>query len=388
VKEAREIAPGREARLHEAAGWIVQLEDPDSPAAVRKAFEAWCAASPEHRRAFEELQALWQTSCGIQEAPIAPAEIADDPYRGQVPIETWHRARARRPQPASLRRLFGTKRLAAVAAAAGVLAVLVGALFLVRHSAGGGAQPADLAIATEPGVNREVRLPDGSLVTVAGGSRLAARFTPQARTVVLERGEAFFQVERDRNRPFTVDALDTRVTAIGTAFNVRADQDIVRVAVTEGAVSVDRGSPLVPRLRSRPREVIRLAAGHQVTLARSQPDPIVVTVDAASATAWLSGKLKFVDEPLSSVVAAINRYAAKPVSLDDEALGGYRFTGTVHARGIDDWLRGLPDIFPVEVIERAGGAAVVARSDDNTTSRSERSPSSDRSMQPGEHAPH
>jgi transmembrane sensor len=260
-----------------------------------------------------------------------------------------------------MRRLFATRRLGVAAAAVGVLAVLVGALLAAKQFTGGGAHPADLVIATQPGVNREVKLPDGSSVTVAGGSQLAARFTDHARTVVLERGEAFFQIEQDRNRPFTVEALNTRVTAIGTAFNVRAGQDVVRVAVTEGTVSVDRGSPLVARLRPGRREVIRLAAGHQVTLVRSQPDPIVVTVDAASATAWLSGTLKFVDEPLSSVVEAINRYAAKPVSLDDEAIGKYRFTGTVHAQRTDEWLRGLPDIFPVEVIEQAGGAAVVAR---------------------------
>lgn len=361
MKSGREVSPGREDSLRAAADWMLRISDSRFSRSEFVEFEAWCEASPDNRRAFEEMQTLWAATGAVQEAEIDSASIEADRYLGQVSIEAWRRARKRRSPVESLRALRVNRRVLASASAFVVVAALAIVLLASKGHFDESQHPPDLSIVTEAGMNRDVVLPDGSNVTVAGGSRLSARFTEQARTLVLERGEAFFRIAPDKNRPFTVNAMDTRVTAIGTAFNVRAERDVVRVAVTEGAVSVDRERPLAEKSQPQSREVIRLAAGHQVTLSRFQPDPIVVSVDIENATAWLSGTLKFVDEPLSSVVSAINRHAVTPVSIGDRAVEDYRFTGTVVPDRVDEWLRGLPDIFPVEIVERPHGGEAVIR---------------------------
>ncbi len=62
-------------------------------------------------------------------------------------------------------------------------------------------------------------------------SRVEIRFTPEQRNVRLLAGQAWFQVAKNPNRPFVVEAGNRRVTALGTAFDVRLDsRESVQVA--------------------------------------------------------------------------------------------------------------------------------------------------------------
>ncbi len=74
------------------------------------------------------------------------------------------------------------------------------------------------------------------------------------------------------------------------------------------------------------------------------------------------------DEPLSSVVAAINRYSTIPVKIDSPAVSGLHYTGTVVADRADEWLRGLPNVFPV-VVQDNGSLGVVILPVANATRR-------------------
>src|SRR3546814_12357098 len=60
----------------------------------------------------------------------------------------------------------------------------------------------------------------------------------KSRNVVLREGEAWFQVARDKSRPFVVEAGKVRVQAVGTAFSVRRDENGASVFVTEGVVEI------------------------------------------------------------------------------------------------------------------------------------------------------
>ena len=88
-------------------------------------------------------------------------------------------------------------------------------------------QPTRYAIAV--GEQRTIQLEDGSRIILDTGSEVAVRFTGGRRSVTLNNGQAMFDVEGDPARPFIVDAGDTRVTAIGTRFDVRRSGTGARV---------------------------------------------------------------------------------------------------------------------------------------------------------------
>jgi ferric-dicitrate binding protein FerR (iron transport regulator) len=85
--------------------------------------------------------------------------------------------------------------------------------------------------------NVRVDLPDGSIAYLNRNSSLTYpdKFDSHSRTVKLE-GEAYFDIESDKNSPFTVNAGDADITVLGTSFNVNTGNNRVEVLVTSGEV--------------------------------------------------------------------------------------------------------------------------------------------------------
>ena len=176
---------------------------------------------------------------------------------------------------------------------------------------------------------------------------------------MLDRGEALFHVAHDRQRPFVVVAGRGAITAIGTAFNVRRDDDRVVVSVTEGKVTVAQQRAFSPRREIAaafsaskvPPVSATLARGQQVAYDGRGELGAVQRADPEIATSWRDGRLQYRNEPLKYVVIDINRYSRRQIMLGDRSAEELVFTGTVFQDQIDEWLRGLEDIFPVQVVQ-------------------------------------
>ena len=85
-------------------------------------------------------------------------------------------------------------------------------------------------------------LPDGTVVWLNAGSRIEYKIPDNkpVREVTME-GEAYFNVSKDPDHPFTVNAGEMIIKAYGTAFNVKAypDEKAVETTLVEGSVSVE-----------------------------------------------------------------------------------------------------------------------------------------------------
>ena len=77
---------------------------------------------------------------------------------------------------------------------------------------------------TAVGENESHRLPDGSVVHMNTNSEILIEYTSSIRRLSLLKGEAHFEVAHDTDRPFSVQADEINVTAIGTAFNIELGQ--------------------------------------------------------------------------------------------------------------------------------------------------------------------
>ena len=99
-------------------------------------------------------------------------------------------------------------------------------------------------------------LSDGSVVTLNKESSLAypSRFKGDTRTVTLK-GEAFFHVTPDKEKPFTIHVNDVDVTVVGTSFNIKSKNGITEVIVETGIVRVTKEG-----------ETIELKAGEKTTI--------------------------------------------------------------------------------------------------------------------------
>ena len=211
-------------------------------------------------------------------------------------------------------------------------------------------------VETQESEHRSIELEDGSTIALGAASSLSVNYSGERRTVVLEAGEALFEVAKDPNRPFVVLAGNGTITAVGTAFNVRRDADRVVVTVTEGEVEVVQQGGSIARVPDDSLTEIAiparqtLAVGERVEYSAAGIARLD-NIEPAVATEWRNGRLRYRAESLKHVIPDVDRYSPQTVIIGDAAVGELKFTGTVFQDNADEWLRGLEAVFPVEVVE-------------------------------------
>jgi transmembrane sensor len=320
------------ARLRDAGEWIQRLNESDAQAVVDEWLQ-WCRTDPKNLPVFEQMQRIWN----------ALPQARD---RGR-----------HSPQPVA--RVKHRDRLMALAASV-VLLVGVAAWLAIGYSR---VQVLDTAI----GEQRHITLADGSQLYLAPNSRVSTHFTLTRRDVRLEDGQAFFAVAHSALRPFIVHTNSLTVTAVGTAFDVRIGPIGTVVTVGEGGVNVAPRADEAGGRAGTMAETVRLGVGQRGTFSRSAQPLGVASVDPRAAGSWRDGKLQFLGEPLEDVVAAINRYSATRIVVAP-AFQQTRFTGTVSAANVRDWLGALEQIYAVEVIDQgANGILIRSRGADDIT---------------------
>jgi transmembrane sensor len=192
------------------------------------------------------------------------------------------------PLPAAPRTTFNWLRIAAAI----VLVAVSG--FIVNYLI------SDHSIVIET-AKEEITLPDGSRVTLNANSRIsfASEFNTATREVTLE-GEAFFDVTRNPQKPFIINAREAKVEVLGTSFNVRAyqAQENLEVVVQTGTVKVSVAEV---------QKEVMLQAGDRGVFARANMSLVQTTNADINFLAWKTQQIIFMETDLRTVVETLNR---------------------------------------------------------------------------------
>ena len=289
----------------QASAWFARMHADDVTADDGTRFEVWLHGPPCNAKAYAELSATWEEL--VESGPLVRAVNF-----GQV-------MNAASTPPASRRRW------AAAAAAALIAAIVVGGVWDLYK------QQAETRFQTAIGEQVAVALPDGSSFDLNTDSRIWVDYSESQRVIRLERGEAYFKVAHDTQRPFWVRAGDTWVRAVGTAFNVYLRPTGVEVTVSEGTVSVVNATANQPPPSDAAitRSAAAVTAGEQADVhGRAE---VIHELDSAQLSrllAWRKSSLYFQDQPLGDVVNELMRYTTLKIELDDEELRQLPVGGT------------------------------------------------------------
>jgi len=317
-----------DVRRDEAVTWHVRLQSDQAGEVDWLAFEAWLG-EPGAREAYDAIDAVWAEldqhrdalAEALQEQPVRmPSHPARAPLR---------RAGSERRGPG--RRLW----LGALGAAAAAAAAAVAVVSLLPSAP----QARWTTYAAEKGHNRNLRLADGSMVTLGAGSTLKVSLDGPNRRVVMDNAEAVFDVAKDSSHPFLIQAGDHEVRVVGTRFDVLRSNGRVVVTVERGIVQVRRTAA------GEGQPPAELHAGQQFQR-RGSGAAVVRTVDPGEAMAWRQGRLIYRDAELGDVVADLNRYFDKPLRVAPDA-AKLHFSGVLALDGEDQVVRRLELLMPV-----------------------------------------
>lgn len=287
----------------QALDWVVLRHGRDLTAHEAAAFDAWYAADSRHRGAYLRATAIHTM---LDEATVQ-ASLKPRPERLE---QEWAGSSW---QPAARRRAW-VRNCISYGAIAASLAILAGTWF-------GPQILGEPALQTAQGEQRRLPLADHSVVNLNSATRVKVKYSDTGREVQLQQGEAWFEVAKDKAKPFVVAAGDVRVRAVGTAFSVRRYDNGAEVLVTEGKVEVWNADGV--------RRKKLLLAGQQAFVP-DQPAEITVRREPQEVQrklAWREGKLIFKNQTLSDAVADFNRYSRKKIVIVDPGLGGMTLVG-------------------------------------------------------------
>lgn len=305
----------------QAIDWLLRLQLETCTEANHQAFARWLAEDASHRQIYQQVETHWQWMAQFknQEFPERQQALR---YKRKLPVKVW------------------TYSLAST---------MLLVLGLTAFSANGWLG-VFATYSTEKGERQTINLADGSTLELNTDSEVRVHLNHWQRSVELVRGEVFFQVAHDEQKPFEVRADNGRIRDIGTAFDVYRQAEQVTVAVQEGIVEIET-------LGTR-----QLTAGQQLRFNHNGEFQALEKLKTTELTAWRQGKMVFHNQSLKEVLVELSRYHNTPIHLQDSALNDLRVSGTFHTAKLEDALNAISSLLPVTIQQTANHEIVLKSS--------------------------
>jgi transmembrane sensor len=295
-----------------AVEWWLDLQSGAVTDSQRRAFDQWRAQHADHDRAWAHIQSMSQRLQTLGEGPGANAARA-----------ALTHPRARRAGVKALMFLFFAG----------------GAAWVARDEIAWRSWRADLRTGT--GEQRDVRLADGTRLTLNTVSAVDIRFCATERRIVLLRGEILIVTGHDDGpapRPFVAQTAQGVSIPLGTRFSLMQESATTRLDVFEGTVKAE------PARMPAAFEVVR--AGQRMRFTQTQTLPVEpISTDAI---AWTQGMLVASNMRLVDFVSELNRYRDGYVRCDP-SIADMRLSGTYPLADTDRVLNALAGSLPVNV---------------------------------------
>jgi len=164
-------------------------------------------------------------------------------------------------------------------------------------------------------------LADGTRIWMNSETRIIAptRFSSNERLVKLS-GEAFFEVAKDKSRPFRVEVNGQQIEVLGTSFNVRAyaNSNEIETTLETGQIRLQTGNLTT-----------LLKPGEQSVFNKTTNKLVVDTVDPLIASAWKSGRYEFQNKDLIEVFKLVERWYDVEITADEQYFRGMHFSGVI-----------------------------------------------------------
>lgn len=318
-----------------AQAWLVKMRGHDA-AALREEFEAWLSASPQHKTAYERISRQVAASAILKSSSRHGAAQAEQRSSGRPAARRWLSA-------------------GAVIAAAAVVFLAFGA--------GGASLPGPFgdgpltARAAEPlvtgrGEIRSFRFADGSTAVLDTDSRVEVSVAQAARHLRLAEGRLRLSVT-GKGRPLRVEAGGGVVTAEDAAFDISLEENgALSLTMLRGDADIRFGNvPETDTLRAQ-----AVPSGRSVTYdPTGKEQPTTASPVQEGSREWPSGWAEYRSIRLDQLIAEANRYAAKPIIVDDARTARLEASGRFRISKPETVAERLAQLFDLEIIRRADG---------------------------------
>ena len=297
----------------------------------KKEIDQWRKNSAENELHFVDIQSIWEHSNAISK--IANMDISGD----------WKKVKQRMHfektgKINSKSTIINFRFLTRVAA---TVLILVSIGFAVKQFI----FTPDILVMSTLDFKQDIILVDGTQVTLNEFSEITypEKFKRNSRDVKIK-GEAFFEVQKNKDKPFTINIDDkAMVKVLGTSFNINTSTNdtLIQLNVISGKVAF--------YAKEKKDEGLILLANEQATLMDSEI--IKNKLTNKNFLSWKTKTLVFNDDPLPVVINDIAKYYKTDIEINSENIKNLRFTSTFEDESLDEVLEELSLVLNIKFIK-------------------------------------
>ncbi|MDF9831391.1 FecR domain-containing protein [Parabacteroides sp. PF5-6] len=160
----------------------------------------------------------------------------------------------------------------------------------------------------DKGQKAVIKLPDNSDVHLNAETRLAYDLNNRKQRHVTLSGEAYFEVEKNEERPFIVDMGEVQIWVVGTSFNAKTynDEEYIYASLVDGSI----------KLTSKYFEGFQyLSPKEQFVFSKKDGSFRIIPFDNLQELGWMEDRLTFSSEPLHKIITRIERWYGVNIDL-------------------------------------------------------------------------
>lgn len=308
-----------------AADWAVLRRNRRDWTEDRQAeLDAWLSQSLAHRVAYLRIDAMWERTQRLA-ALRTPMRSSKDVL---VSRKSWW---------------------SRIAVVVGVAAI--SGLFVTQYLQ----HPRAQFVETPKGGRERLTLADGSQIELNTDTAALINIQPNARSVQLLRGEAYFQVNHDASRPFVVTIGKHRIVDLGTKFIVRANTGAVKVTLISGSARLEDANT-----QGESRSVVLMPGEVAIATADATRVSKHTFRELSESLAWQRGSVVFHNELLSNAAAELNRYGGSTLVVADSASAKLTISGTFLTNKPEEFAGAARELFGLRV-EHRNGSVILSR---------------------------
>jgi ferric-dicitrate binding protein FerR (iron transport regulator) len=287
--------------------------------------EEWLAADATNKKQFEDFKTIWEESKKLAAVSTVDADAAWQRFKNRVEKPVQKEAVVRKIEP------FGWLKIAA-------LFILIASAGLFGYQMFSENKVKALAVVSK-GSTLVDTLPDGSVVTLNKNSSLnyPSKFKGNTRTIALK-GEAFFNVTPDKEKPFIINVNDVQIKVVGTSFNIRSENGVTEVIVETGVVQVTRNNKTV---ELRPAEKIKTGGVDSALVKERVEDKLY--------NYYRSKEFVCDDTPLWKLVEVLNEASGANILIENKELRGLKLNTTFNNESLDRILEIVSQTFGITI---------------------------------------
>ena len=293
--------------------------------------QEWLQQSEENQKLLDSYEAIWAKAGKLTPHPVAVDTVS-----------VWKKMSGRIDQyeeEQTTKTISLRSRITWISGSIAAAIVIVFGIYQLLLK-----QPQQLMLASTKEVLHDT-LPDGSNIALNKNSNITypEQFAKNERRVKLE-GEAFFNVEHNKEQPFIIEANNAYVKVLGTSFNVKAyENSEIEVIVTEGLVQL-----FTVDSQTNDTTSLLLKAGEKGKISTENRKPIHVAENIPDELFWMDYTLIFNDTDLKKVFSLLENYYNVEIEVSDKRIYECRLSTTFSNNKIDDIIKVITATFEFE----------------------------------------